>query len=111
MHEGFDKIIQIASEEFKKLLPEDRATGVEIEEIEERSDSGHVGNCIVTFSYWARDNKPNFFAPHTVARLTKDGISEDLINPWRRKYKRVEVDPAKNKVIAIRMYEPPLGVS
>jgi len=37
MSEGLENIIQIASKEFSKLLPEDKAAGVEIEEIEESS--------------------------------------------------------------------------
>ncbi len=113
MSEVLEKIIQIASEELRKLLPEVKATGVEIEEIEERNDSGHAGNCVVTFSYWARDNKPRpkNVPPGTAIQLAMGGCSEDLFNPWRRKFKRVEVDPKQGKVIAIRMYEPPLGVS
>ena len=35
MFEDFEKIVQIACEEFRKLLSEDKATGIEIEEIEE----------------------------------------------------------------------------
>ena len=66
MSEMLEKIIQIASEEFRKLLPEDKATG---------------------------------------------GSPDDFLNPWRKKFKRVEVDPAQGKAIAIRMYEPPIGVS
>ena len=43
--------------------------------------------------------------------ISSISLSPDLLHPWRRKYKRVEVDPAQGKVVAIRMYEPPLGVS
>lgn len=109
MPEGLEKIIQIASEEFRKLLPEGKATGVEIEEIEEQPESGHY---LVTLGYWARDNKPRPENPSmgTAIQLAMTS-SKDLFNPWRRKYKRVEVDPVHGKAIAIRMYEPPLGVS
>ena len=110
MSEDLEKIIQIAREEFRKLVSEDKATGVEIEEIEEHPKSG---NYLVTLGDWARDNKP---APELGPRAISiksmlAGSSEDLFNPWRRKYKRVEVDPVQKKAIAIRMYEPPLGVS
>lgn len=110
MSEGLEKIIQIATEEFRKLLPEDKATGIEIEEIEEQTKSGHY---FVTLGYWARDNKPR---PEKVSlnrslELAMGGSPEDLFNPWRKKFKRVEIDPAQGKAIAIRMYEPPLGVS
>lgn len=110
MSEELENIIQIASEEFRKLLPDDKATGVEIEEIEKHPESG---NYLVTLGYWARDNKPRpkNVPPGTVIQLAMGGSSEDLFNPWRRKYKRIEVDPVLGKAIAIRMYEPPLGVS
>lgn len=110
MSEGLEKIIQIAIEEFRKLLTEDKATGIEIEEIEEQPKSGHY---FVTLGYWARDNKPR---PEKVSfnkslELAMGGSPEDFFNPWRKKFKRVEVDPVQGKAIAIRMYEPPLGVS
>jgi hypothetical protein len=110
MSQSHEKIIQIAIEEFRKLLPEDKATGIEIEEIEEQPKSGHY---FVTLGYWARDNKPR---PEKVPlnkslELAMGGSPEDFFNPWRKKFKRVEVDPAQGKAIAIRMYEPPLGVS
>lgn len=110
MSEGLEKIIQIASEEFRKLLPEDKATGIEIEEIEEQPKSGHY---FVTLGYWARDNKPRpeNVPPGTARQLAMGGSPEDFFNPWRKKFKRVEVDPAQGKAISIRMYEPPLGVS
>lgn len=110
MPSGMEKIIRIASEEFRKLLPESKATGIEIEEIEEQSESGHY---VVTLSYWARDNKP---APknlrfNAAIEAAMGSDPEDLYNPWRKKYKRVVVDPSQGKAVAIRMYEPPLGVS
>jgi hypothetical protein len=85
----------------------------EVEEIEEQPDSRHY---LVTFGYWAKDSKPStpLKGPSTIEEsmeLRKRSQSADLFNPWRRKYKRVEVDPDQGKVIAIRMYEPPLGVS
>lgn len=109
MSEAIENIIKIATEEFRKLFPESKATGVEIEEIEKDPKSSHY---VVTLGYWTRDNKPR---PEntpmgTLVQLSTTS-SRDLFNPWRRKYKRVEVDPSAGKVIAIRMYEPPLGVS
>lgn len=105
-----EKVIQIAIEELRKLLPEDKATGIEIEEIEEHSSSGHY---FVTLGYWARDNKPRLGngPPSTAKQLAMGGSPEDFFNPWRKKFKRVEVDLPQGKAVAIRMYEPPLGVS
>ena len=110
MAEGLQRIIQIANSEFRKLLPESKATGVEVEEIEEQVESGHY---IVTLGYWARDNKPTSqtLDPAFAIQSIMKGGSEELLNPWRKKYKRVVVDPERKKAIAIRMYEPPLGVS
>ncbi len=110
MKVGMEKIIRIANEEFGKLFPESKATGVEIEEIEEQPESGHF---MVTISYWARDNKPRpkGITPGSAIQVAMGSDLEDLYNPWRRKYKRVMVDPAQGKAVAIRMYEPPLGVS
>jgi hypothetical protein len=110
MSEDLEKIVQIACEEFRKLLPEDKATGVEIEEVEEQPKSGHY---FVTLGYWARDNKPRpkNIPVSKVVELAVGGSTEDFFNPWRKKFKRVEVDSTQGKAIAIRMYEPPLGVS
>lgn len=111
MSEGLEKIVQIACEEFRKLLSEDKATGIEIEEVEEQPKSGHY---FVILGYWAKDNKPRPTAISPAkSREFAAGVDnlEDFLNPWRKKFKRVEVDPARGKAIAIRMYEPPLGVS
>lgn len=107
---GMEKIIRIANDEFAKILPESKATGVEIEEIEELSESGHY---LVTISYWARDNKPmpKNLGIDVSMNIAMGRSAEDLYNPWRKKYKRVVVDPTQGKAVAIRMYEPPLGVS
>jgi len=109
MTSDLENFIRIAVEEFRILLPEEKATGLEIEEVEKHPQTGHYS---ITIGYWARDNKP---APEIPSR---DGVihgyltsTNDLFNPWRRKYKRVEVDPVGQKAIAIRMYEPPIGVS
>lgn len=111
-------VIQIAMEEFNKLLPHGMATGVEVEEVEEQAGTGRY---YVTLGYWVRDTKPVPDLAGPGSRSIPDlpplkssrtpSLSADLINPWRRKYKRVEIDPIQGKAIAIRMYEPPLGVS
>ena len=111
MSEDLEKIVQIACDEFRKLLPEDKAAGIEIEEVEEQPKSGHY---FVTLGYWAKDNKPlprNIPLKQSMEFSVGIGSSEDFFNPWRKKFKRVEVDLARGKAIAIRMYEPPLGVS
>jgi len=118
MTDGLENVIQIAKEEFKKLLPDGKVTGVEVEEVEEQATTGRY---FVTFGYWVRDTKPSPDLARPGAGLIPGEISlkssrtpslsADIINPWRRKYKRLEIDPAQGKVIAIRMYEPPLGVS
>jgi hypothetical protein len=125
MDEGIENIIRIASEEFGKLYPPNKATGVDVEEIEKDS-SGHY---FVTLGYWSRDNKPSVeqgkpttgvIGNHPIkdpnqrraeeSKFQKAAF-ENLMNPWRRKYKRIEVDPQQGRAIAIKMYEPPLGVS
>lgn len=126
MDEGIENIIRIASEEFRKLFPSDMAAGIEVEEIEKTKS----GNYFVTLGYWSRDNKPTVEQgkprtgiiggnhpikdPHQrraeESKFEKAAF-ENLMNPWRRKYKRVEIDPQQGKAIAIKMYEPPLGVS
>lgn len=106
-----EEIIHIAEKELVKLVPK---TSMEVEEIELRHDSGHAGHYEVTFSYWARDTKPlpeNPQIGHVISMATRLESKNDFFNPWRKRYKRVEVDPEQEKVIAIRMYEPPLGVS
>jgi len=102
MDNGIETIIQIALDEFRKLISEDQAKVVEIEEIEEKQPSG---NFLVTLGYWAKDTKPAAAADMVVSAMS------GLMNPWRRKFKRVEVDPKKKRAVAIKMYEPPLGVS
>jgi len=111
MKTEMDKVIEIAIEQFGKLFPEGKATGVEIEEIEEDPESG---NYLVTIGYWARDNKPESVDMKTKLQSMTAGFGrdpEDILNPWRRKYRRVEIDSKQQKAVAIRMYEPPLGVS
>ncbi|MCU0776995.1 MAG: hypothetical protein MUF86_04930 [Akkermansiaceae bacterium] len=98
MDEDLENIIRIASEEFTKLIPAEKAAGLEVEEVEKASS----GNFFVTLGYWARDSKPSG---------GMDSLNAAFLNPWRRKYKRVEVDPEEGKAISIKMYEPPLGVS
>jgi len=109
MTKGIEEIIRIATEEFRKLFPESKVTEVEVEEVEEITASG---NYLVTLGYWKKDSKPAP-ADALLSRkvISSISLSPDLLHPWRRKYKRVEVDPAQGKVVAIRMYEPPLGVS
>lgn len=119
-----ETILEIAMAEFAKVFADasnNRAVTPEVEEIEELP----TGNYMVTLGYWSRDSKPNHedaapkprkgavildqsFDPGPLRRVT--GINQ-LFNPWRRKYKRVEIDPKKGKAVAIRMYEPALGVS
>jgi hypothetical protein len=106
---AIEKIIQIALEEFRGLVSANQAMGVEIEEIEELQPSG---NYLVTLGYWAKTTKPKP-SPSIIGEIGTLGkaLTGDLVNPWRRKFKRVEIDPKKGKAVAIRMYEPPLGVS
>lgn len=111
MVKDFDEIIRIAESGLGKVVPN---TPVEVEEIEERTDSGHVGHYVVTFSYWARDTKPTPENPATgqvVSLAMRNESKKDLFNPWRKRFKRVEVDPQQNKIVAIRMYDPPIGAS
>lgn len=105
-----DEIIRIAANELEKVVTN---TPVEVEEIEERRDSEHVGHYVVTFSYWARDNKPlpKPSIGDSIRMATTQESAKDLFNPWRKRFKRVEVDPEQNKVVAIRMYDPPIGAS
>ncbi len=110
MVEGIENIVQIAKEEFSKLFP---GKDFEFEEVEENLSTGHY---LVTLGYWEKDSKPVPISkgPRTIeeaASLRSRSLSADLINPWRRKFKRIEVDPKKEKAIAIRMYEPPFGLS
>ena len=122
MDEGIETIIRIASEEFGKLMPEGKAAGLEVEEVEKASS----GNFFVTIGYWAKDSKPDSdsWKPHSRAvtlgstqahkkarKETAELTLQSFLNPWRRKYKRVEVDPKAGTAIAIKMYEPPLGVT
>lgn len=111
MVEGIENIVQIAKEDFAKLFP---GKTFEVEEVEENASSGHY---LVTVGYWEKDSKPvpkepqEFGGAISLHSMKSRSLSADLINPWRRKFKRVEVDPALGKAVAIRMYEPPLGVS
>lgn len=109
MEQTLDQFVEIALLEVRKLLP-DGARDLVVEEVEEDCESGCYS---ITVGYWARDNKPvPVKAPLGAAmQAAMGGDPEDFFNPWRRKYKRVVIDPAKSKVIAIRMYEPPLAVS
>ena len=119
-----ETIIRIALEEFAKVFAtasKDKAVSPEVEEVEELP----CGNYLVTLGYWSRDSKPGIggaASKPTKAGLppiqfddplqtTKKTAYNELLNPWRRKYKRVEIDPNKGKAVAIRMYEPALGVS
>ena len=90
--------------EFAKVFTDtsnNKGGSPEVEEVEELPS----GNYLVTLGYWSRDSKP------TSAFVAGGSMGLDLFNPWRRKYKRVEIDPEKGKAVAIRMYEPALGVS
>lgn len=103
MNIEIEAIIGIALEEFAKVFAtasKDKAVAPEVEEIEEMPS----GNYLVTLGYWSKDSKPN-------SGLVPNDLGTGLFNPWRRKYKRVEIDPAKGRAVAIRMYEPALGVS
>lgn len=113
-----EDIIRIASEELAKLFAPELHVEFEVEEIERSS----TGNYYVTLGYWARDSKPlskslKLAVDAKNSPRTDHGSGEEdspldiLMNPWRRKFKRVEVDPINQKAIAIRMYEPPLGVA
>jgi hypothetical protein len=84
-----------------------KAKPVEVEEIEEQPS----GNYVVTLGYWSKDTKPPSPGPFPATKTTLQALSGELLNPWRRKYKRVEIDPKKGKAVAIRMYEPALGVA
>lgn len=98
-----DSVIGIALEEFAKVFAtaaKTKAVAPEVEEIEEMPS----GNYLVTLGYWSKDSKPN-------SGLIPNDLATELFNPWRRKYKRVEIDPTKGRAVAIRMYEPTLGVS
>ena len=101
-----EDIIRIASEEFRKLAPE--ASGVDVEELEEDASSGHF---FVTLGYCVKDSKPTQTAWEQPGHEWEKSRLDALLNPWRRKFKRVEIDPAAGRAIAIKMYEPPLGVS
>lgn len=95
-----ETILGIAVAEFAKVFADasnSKGISPEVEEVEELPS----GNYIVTLGYWSRDSRPS----------TGLDFSAGLFNPWRRKYKRVEIDPKKGKAVAIRMYEPALGVS
>ena len=96
-----EKVIQIATEELRKLLPEDKATGIEIEEIEEHSSSGHY---FVTLGYWARDNKPRLGngPPSTAKQLVMGGSPEDFFNPWRK-------NSSGSKLISPKGRQSPFG--
>ena len=108
MDTEIENIIRIALEEFGKVVSKNKAAEVEVEEIEEQQPSG---NYLVTLGYWSKDTKPEP-APGTItAAMAFKSLTADLLHPWRRKYKRVEIDPKKGKAVAIRMYEPALGVS
>jgi len=110
MERNLDQVVETARRELGKLLPEDSARDIIVEEVEELLESGHY---LITIGYWARDNKPKpaRMPIGSAMHAAMGGDPEDLFNPWRRKYKRVVIDPAKGRVIAIRMYEPPLAVS
>jgi len=105
-----DEITRIAQDALRKavsLAPEAR---VDIEEIEEVAQSG---NFLVTVSFWRKDNRPT--SPpgmdlRTRVEQEKRSLADDLLNPWRKKFKRVEVDPREGRAVAIRMYEPHLEV-
>ncbi|MCF7731865.1 MAG: hypothetical protein K9N23_09260 [Akkermansiaceae bacterium] len=108
MNTEIETIIRIALEEFGKVISKNKAASVEIEEIEEQPS----GNYLVTLGYWIKDTKPEPDPGTLAAKMSGlQSLTGDLLNPWRRKYKRVEIDPKKGKVVAIRMYEPALGVS
>ncbi|MBN8459612.1 MAG: hypothetical protein J0M04_17420 [Verrucomicrobia bacterium] len=95
-----ETILEIALQEFAKVFADasnNKGVSPEVEEVEELPS----GNYLVTLGYWSRDSKPS----------SALDLGAGLFNPWRRKYKRVEIDPEKGKAVAIRMYEPALGVS
>lgn len=107
---GMDNASQIALDAFRKVVPGSQAKGVEVEEIEEDASSGHL---IVTLGYWSRDTMPEPTLDDMRADVFKGkGFKiPEFLDPWRRKYKRVTVESESGKVISIKMYGPPLGVS
>jgi len=111
MVEGIENFVQIAKEEFEKLFP---GKTYEVGEVEENPSSGHY---LITVRYWEKDSKPIPTGPKQTGEVVSlnsvknRSLAVDLINPWRRKFKRVEVDPRKGKAVAVRMYEPPFGMS
>ena len=108
MNTDIEDIIRIALEEFGKVIYKNQAAPVDVEEIEEQPS----GNYVVTLGYWSKDTKPEPAAGTLAAtRINIQSLSGELLNPWRRKYKRVEIDPTQGRAVAIRMYEPALGVS
>lgn len=98
-----EQIIRIAAEEFAKLVPD--AVGLEVEEIENELVSGSY---FVTLGYWMKDSKPT---QRVSAKDSEQSALDNLLNPWRRRFKRVEVDPVEGRAVAIRMYEPSFGIS
>lgn len=124
MSTEIETILEIALQEFAKVIADaskNKGVSPEVEEVEELPS----GNYLVTLGYWSKDSKPNLSSfgdmPNKeAAHLAllerpdspgKNDTIRDLLNPWRRRYKRVEIDPKKGKAVAIRMYEPALGVS
>jgi hypothetical protein len=95
-----ETILEIALQEFAKVIADaskNKGVSPEVEEVEELPS----GNYLVTLGYWSKDSKPT----------SGVDLGAGFLSPWRRKYKRLEIDPAKGKAVAIRMYEPALGVS
>jgi len=103
--EEITKIAQDALRKAVSLAPEAR---MDIEEIEEVAQSG---NFLVTVSFWRKDNRPTS-PPNTDVRTRieqeKRALADDLLNPWRKRFKRVEVDPREGRAVSIRMYAPQL---
>lgn len=108
MNGTLDEITQIARDALREAVHLDLEASVDVEEIEEIPESG---NFIVTVSFWRKDNRPTSPRSSDLSvriEQQKKEFADNLLNPWRKKYKRVEVDPRKGRVLAIRMYEPRL---
>jgi len=107
---GMDNASQIALDAFHKVVSGPQAKGVEVEEIEEETSSGHL---IVTLGYWSRDTmpEPTLEDMRTGVFKGKGFKIPEFLDPWRRKYKRVTVESKSGRVVSIKMYGPPLGVS
>lgn len=108
MNTGLEEATSIAIEAFKKVV--NSGAGIEVEELEVDQATGHI---YVTIGYWDRDNMPELSVQEIGQGILKGRKYErpDFLNPWRRKYKRIDVDPDMGQAVSIKMFSPQLGVS